>query len=681
MAQDQHAGDPAAEIQRLRDRIEQHDHAYHVLDAPSISDAEYDALFERLQILEQAHPDLITGDSPTQRVGAAPAQRFRAIRHPVAMLSLAKCTTDGQLREFDVRVRKLLERDEPLAYACEPKVDGVAVRLFYEHGRLTLAATRGDGEEGEDITANVRTLQAVPLRLRGSDWPQRLDVRGEIYMSRPEFEAFNAAAREAGRRQLVNPRNGAAGSLRQLDPKVTRQRPLTMYCYGIGRIEPDWSPSSHTEVMSQLREWGLRVNPKSTRVLGIEAVIEYVHRLLAERAELGYDIDGVVIKVDELALQEELGVLTRTPRYAIAYKPAAEEALTRIRGVDFQVGRTGAVTPVARLEPVFVGGVTVSNATLHNRDEVERLDLRIGDLVWVRRAGDVIPQVVRIEQDERPASAEPIEFPDACPVCGSAIVRPEGEVIARCAARRTCPAQLVHGLLHFASRGAMDIQGLGERLVTQLVEREWVRDAADLYRLRVDDLARLERMAQKSAQNLFNAIQGSRQRSLARVIYALGIREVGEATATALAQHFCSLEALRSADEETLQGVRDVGPVVAREIAEFFVQEDNVELLRRLQEAGLQPEPPAAFPGAGALPLDGQSWVLTGTLEQFSRKEAKQRLEALGARVTGSVSQQTDCVVTGPGAGRKLADAEKYDIETLDEAAFLERLRTLEQKA
>lgn len=667
----------ADEARRLREQLEYHDYCYHVLAAPEISDAKYDALFERLQRLETEHPELITPESPTQRVGAAPSRRFRAVRHPVPMLSLAKCTRTEELRDFDTRIRRLLGQDEAIDYACEPKIDGVAVRLLYEDGRLTLAATRGDGEEGEDITANVRTLHAVPLRLRGSGWPRQLDVRGEIYMAREDFEAFNARARDRGERELVNPRNGAAGSLRQLDPRVTARRPLTFFSYGIGAQEADWPVASQSEAMAQLREWGLRVNPRSAQVCGIDAVIDYVEQLLSERDRLGYDIDGVVVKVDSFAQQEQLGVLTRTPRYAIAFKPPAEEALTRVRDVDFQVGRTGAVTPVARLEPVFVGGVTVSNASLHNRDEIERLDLRIGDLVWVRRAGDVIPQVVRVEHDQRPADAREIEFPDHCPVCGAAVVRPEGEVVARCSARRSCPAQLVHGLMHFASRGAMDIQGLGEKVITQLVERELVRDAADLYHLEVRQLARLERMAEKSAQNLREAIEGSRRRSLARVIYALGIREVGEATADALARHFRSLDALRVADVDSLQQVPDVGPVVAQEIAEFFAQEENVELLRRLLEAGVAPEAPADQP-ADDLPLAGQSWVLTGTLEGFTRKAAKQRLEALGARVTGSVSSATDCVVAGPRSGRKLKDAERLQVPVLDEAEFVARLEALE---
>ncbi len=669
-------GDPAAEIEHLRDLIDSHNHAYHVLDSPTISDAEFDALFDRLLALEAEHPELVTSESPTQRIGAAPSERFPSVRHPLPMLSLGKCTTHDELREFDVRIRRLLDTADDIAYACEPKVDGVAVRLYYESGRLQLGATRGDGETGEDITANVRTLESVPLRLRGRDWPERLEVRGEVYMPRSAFAAFNTAARGAGERELVNPRNGAAGSLRQLDPGVTARRPLTMYCYGIGRIDADWPITSHVASLELLAEWGFRVNPLTRAVTGVDAVIDYVETLLAKRGDLDYDIDGVVIKVDDFAAQDALGVLTRTPRYAIAFKPAAEEALTRVLGVDFQVGRTGAVTPVARLEPVFVGGVTVSNATLHNSDEIARLDLRVGDAVWVRRAGDVIPQVVRVDHEQRPADAHSIEFPDRCPVCGADVLRSEGEVVARCVARRTCPAQLVHGLMHFASRGAMDIHGLGEKVITQLVERELVSDAADLYELDVDRLSGLERMAEKSARNLHAAIEGSKQRPLARVIYALGIREVGEATAAALARHFRSLPALWEADEDSLQEVRDVGPVVAREIAEFFVQDENRALVERLLAAGVEPEPPPAE--AAHAPLAEQSWVLTGTLETLTRKEAKARLEALGARVSASVSAQTDCVVAGPGAGQKLTDARRHDVPVLDEAAFLARLEELE---
>lgn len=671
--------DAAAEIERLRAAINEHDHRYHVLDAPTISDAEYDALYDRLVDLEREHPDLVTPDSPTRRVGARASGRLPEVRHEVPMLSLGKCTTDEELVEFDARVRRLLETDAEITWTCEPKIDGVALRLVYEDGLLVLGATRGDGETGEDITANVRTLKSVPLRLAGSGWPARLEVRGEVYMERAAFEAFNAEARERGEKELVNPRNGAAGSLRQLDPAVTDRRPLTMYCYGVARLsDDDWPVATQWEALRALEDWGLRVNPAIERVVGIDAVIDYVHRTLEQRADLPYEIDGVVIKVDDFACQQALGELTRTPRWAIAYKPAAEEALTRIRAVDFQVGRTGAVTPVARLDPVFVGGVTVSNATLHNMDEVERLGVRVGDAVRVRRAGDVIPQVVAVETDQRPDDTEPVIAPDACPVCGAPVVRGEDEVVIRCSAHRTCPAQLLHGLLHFASRGAMDIDGLGEKVAGQLVEQGLVEDLADVYRLDAETLAGLERMGEKSARNLVEAIDASRRRPLDRVIYALGIREVGEATATGLANHFRSLEALMEADVDALVEVRDVGPIVANEIAEFFAQEESRDLIRRLREAGVEPEPPPEV-DVSALPLAGQTWVLTGRLETLSREEAKDRLEALGATVSGSVSKRTARVVAGPGAGRKRADAEALEVPVMDEAEFLAELEALEQ--
>ncbi|MEE4380736.1 MAG: NAD-dependent DNA ligase LigA [Pseudomonadales bacterium] len=668
--------DAAAELARLRAAIEEHDYRYHVLDAPTISDAEYDALFDRLVALEETHPDLVTADSPTQRVGARPSRRFDEVRHAVPMLSLGKCTTTEELDDFDATVRRLLGSDDAVAYTCEPKIDGVAVRLVYEDGELVLGATRGDGETGEDITANVRTLRAIPLRLRGEGWPARLDVRGEIYMTRSDFEHYNVEAERAGEKPLVNPRNGAAGSLRQLDPAITAKRPLSIFCYGLGeRIEGIDGQHAGLEA---LQAWGLRVNPATERVRGIEAVQRYVERTLAARSDLDYDIDGVVVKVDDLDDQELLGVRTRTPRWAIAFKPPAEEALTRVRAVDFQVGRTGAVTPVARLDPVFVGGVTVSNATLHNLDEIERLGLRVGDAVWIRRAGDVIPQVVRVDEDQRPDDTEPVRVPERCPVCDTPLERPEGEVVVRCPAKRTCPAQLVNGLIHFASRGAMDIDGLGEKVATQLVDGGHVEDYADLYALDVDTVAGLERMAEKSARNLVDAIEASKHRPLARVIFALGIREVGEATAAGLARHYRALAALMDADEDSLQEVADVGPVVAREIAEYFAQEENRGLVERLLAAGVDPEPPPEV-DLDALPLAGQTWVLTGTLEALPRKEAKARLEALGAKVAGSVSKKTDQLVAGPGAGQKLEDAKKHDVPVLDEEAFLARLEELER--
>lgn len=673
--------DVASELARLRVLIAEHDHRYHVLDEPAVSDAEYDALYDRLVALEAQQPDLVTPDSPTQRVGARARGRLPEVHHEVPMMSLGKCTTDDELFEFDARVRRLLETDEAIAYTCEPKIDGVALRMVYERGLLVLGATRGDGETGEDITANVRTLRSVPLRLPGEGWPDRLEVRGEVYMQRSDFDAFNEAARAAGEKELVNPRNGAAGSLRQLDPAVTDRRPLTMYCYGIGlAADPaarEWDPGSQWAALQQLREWGLRINPATRRVVGVEAVLGYVKETLAARDALDYDIDGVVIKVDAFDQQDRLGVLTRTPRWAIAFKPAAEEALTRVLDVDFQVGRTGAVTPVARLEPVFVGGVTVSNATLHNMDEVERLGLKIGDVVWVRRAGDVIPQVARVALEQRPDDVRDVRAPTVCPVCGSPVERPEGEVKLRCTARRSCPAQLVHSLLHFAGRGAMDVDGLGEKVATQLVESGLVEDLAGVYGLDLETLSGLERMAEKSAANLIDAIEASKHRPLGRVIFALGIREVGEATANELARHFRSLDALAEADADRLQFVRDVGPIVANEIAEWFAQEENRALIQRLREAGVDPEPPPEVDEA-AQPLMGQTWVLTGKLETLDRKEAKARLEALGAKVAGSVSKKTDQLVAGPGAGTKLADAEKHGVPVMDEDAFIARLGELE---
>jgi len=665
------------EVAELRERIAHHDYRYHVLADPEISDAEYDALFDRLQRLEARHPELIAPDSPTQRVGATPRASVATVRHEVPMLSLGKTTTEEGLREFDERVRRELGVDGPVAYNCEPKLDGVAVSLLYENGVLARGATRGDGVVGEDITPNVRTVHAVPLRLRGEGWPDALEVRGEIYMPRSAFERFNRHAQRRGEKTFVNPRNMAAGSIRHLDPREAAARPLTVFCYGVGHVRGPFRPSGQYAALEQLRAWGLRVNPWTRRVTGIDSVIPYVRQVLDARESLDYEIDGVVVKVDDFEQQETLGVLTRQPRYAIALKPAAEEALTRVVDVDFQVGRTGAVTPVARLEPVFVGGVTVSNASLHNADEIARLGLRIGDRVWVRRAGDVIPQVVRVDADARPDArpdnARAIVFPERCPVCGGEVVRPEGEVIARCTNRRGCPAQLVHALLHFASRSAMDVDGLGEKLATQLVERGLVHSVADLYALTRDDLLRLERIAAKSADNLLAAIEASKTRPLARVVYALGIPEVGEATAQALAEHFRGLEALMDAEEEALESIRDIGPVVARQIVQFFDQAENRTLVERLRAAGVRAEPPER--PAGAQPLAGSTWVLTGSLESMTRREAQRRLEALGAHVTSSVSSNTDFLVAGPGAGSKLERARELGAAVLDEAAFRERLR------
>ena len=668
-----------ARLEELRALIHHHNHRYHVLDDPEIADTEFDALFDELVALELAHPEWVSADSPTQRVGASPLSGFTQVVHERPMLSLDKCTTLDELDDWLARCRTRLDADAQLTLTCEPKIDGVAVALTYEDGVLVLAATRGDGETGEDITANVRTIGAVPLRLIGKDAPARLEVRGEIYMPLADFEQFNERARQLGEKTLVNPRNGAAGSLRQLDPRLTAQRPLTMFCYSIGWVEGPWQPRTHGEGLEKLAHWGFRVNPELRICADLDAVHSYLEQLLARRDELSYDIDGVVIKVDSLRLQERLGAVTRKPRWAIAFKYPAEEATTQLLDVEFQIGRTGAVTPVARLEPVFVGGVTVSNATLHNMDEIARLDLHIGDTVMVRRAGDVIPQIMAVVGGKRQANATPVALPQSCPVCGSPILRSEDEAVARCTGGiARCPAQRKEGLKHFASRLALDIEGLGDKLVEQLVDLGLVKEASDLFSLTAEELAALPRMGEKSAAKLLAALERSRQTTLARFIYALGIREVGEATARNLATHFGSIEALAAADTEELTTVPDVGPVVAARVHEYLCESDNLAALERLKQAGVSwPDPRTA--DRGTAPLAGQTWVLTGSLEQLTRNQAKARLEALGATVSGSVSARTHQVVAGPGAGSKLTKAQTLGVNVMDEAAFIERLEHLER--
>ena len=662
------------EIDSLRAAIDYHNFRYHVLDDPEVADVDYDALFDRLGALERTHPELITPDSPTQRVGATPQPEFGSVTHRVPMLSLDKCTSLDDLNAWDERCRARLEVSENLEYSCEPKIDGVAVNLLYEQGALVLGATRGDGTRGEDITANVRTIPAVPLRLRGARIPPTLEVRGEIYLPIADFLAFNAAALERGEKPLVNPRNGAAGSLRQLDPRITATRPLSLFCYGIGRFDGDWHPTTQADIHAALKDWGLRVNALRTTVVGAHACHEYAEKLLTQRSELPYEIDGVVFKVNDLQLQERLGTITRRPRWAMAYKFPAEEATTRLLGVEFQVGRTGAITPVARLEPVFVGGVTVSNATLHNMDEVRRLGLMIGDTVFVRRAGDVIPQVVNVILSKRPADAVEIDVPTRCPACGSAIFRADDEAVARCSGGLDCPAQRKEAIRHFASRLAMDIEGLGDKLVDQLVERKLIEHVADIYSLNLDALAGLDRMGPKSAENLLGAIAASRSTTLARFIYALGIREVGEATALNLARHFGDLDPLLSATVDELLLIDDVGPVVAQQIHTFFAQPHNLFVIKRLRELGVHW---SIEQRAVQAPLAGQTWVLTGTLEQLTRDEAKARLQALGAKVAGSVSAKTTQVVAGPGAGSKLERATELGIAVMDEDTFMRRLDEL----
>ncbi len=667
------AADLAREAAALREQINAHNIRYYVEDAPRISDAEYDGLLRRLQQLEAEHPELRTPDSPTQRVGAPPAETFAAVRHLQPMLSLDNAFSVDELRDFDRRVRERLGGERVPAYACEPKLDGLAVNLRYEQGVLMLGATRGDGESGEDITANLRTLNTIPLRLCGDRVPALIEVRGEVYMPLGGFTELNARAERNGDKVFVNPRNAAAGSLRQLDSRITAARPLRFCAYGVGQSEAWHGPNTQHELLACLRDWGFPISPLLEIAPGLAEAIAYFERLGERRATLDYAIDGAVFKVDRRDWQRELGFVARAPRWAVACKFPAEETTTALLGVEFQVGRTGVLTPVARLRPVFVGGVTVSNATLHNVDEIERLGVRIGDTVVVRRAGDVIPQVVRVVAELRPDNAEKLAYPEVCPECRSALERPSGEVAMRCTGGLVCPAQRRESIRHFASRAAMDIEGLGERIIEQLVERDLVTTVADLYRLDQAQLAALERMADKSAENLLRAIDASRQTTLARFLHALGIREVGQATARVLAREFGSLDALMAADGERLQQVRDIGPVAASHIHEFFANPHNRAVVAALVAAGVRwPDVEVA---AQALPLAGQTWVLTGTLETLTREAARERLEALGATVAGSVSTQTRTVVAGARAGSKLARAQALGVEIIDEPEFVRRLQ------
>lgn len=663
------------EVAELRRQIEHHNRQYYALDAPEIPDADYDALLDRLVQLEEEY-DLVTPDSPTQRVGAEPLQQFAQVTHESPMLSLGKVSSEQDLLDFGARVMKRLDRDDPLDYSCEPKMDGIAVSVLYEDGLYARAATRGDGFTGEDITHSVRTLSNLPMRLDCKEPPARLEVRGEIFMTRSGFEKMNERLREAGEKTFVNPRNTAAGAVRQLDASKTARIPLQMVCYSLGVAEGIALPETQTAAFALLESWGLPLNPEARRVTGIEACYAYCMELLERRHDLAYEIDGVVIKVDELALQSELGTNIRSPRWATAYKYPAEEKTTTVLDVEFQVGRTGIVSPVARLDPVFVGGVTVSNTGLHNMDEVARLGLRIGDTVVVRRAGDVIPQIVSVVKTKDGRKRRKVKLPDGCPACGSAI-EPAGDILYRCSAGIICPAQRKESIYHFASRTALDIEGLGDKLATQLVEAELVKNVSDIYELSSEQLQSLERMGEKSALKLLDNIEKSKATSLERFLYALGIREVGEATALALVQHFGDLPPIIEASLEELEAVADIGPVVALHIRTFFDNEDNLSLIRKLQEQGLHW--PVGEPAAASnLPLQGETWVLTGSLEAMSRGEAKSRLTALGAKVAGSVSKKTDCVVAGPGAGSKLTRAEELGIKVIDEDKLLAALNDLE---
>lgn len=662
------------QIDKLRQDLRRYEYEYHVLDNPTIPDAEYDRLFHQLKALEAAHPELITADSPTQRVGAKPLSGFAQIRHEIPMLSLDNAFSDEEFYAFVKRIEdRLIRLPEPLTFCCEPKLDGLAVSILYVNGVLTQAATRGDGTTGEDITANIRTIRNIPLQLLMDNPPTRLEVRGEVFMPHAGFERLNQQALEKGEKTFANPRNAAAGSLRQLDPKITSKRPLVLNAYGIGIAEGVDLPNTHYDRLQWLKSIGIPVNPEIRLCNGTDEVLDFYRDIQNKRSSLGYDIDGTVLKINDIALQEKLGFISKAPRWAIAYKFPAQEELTRLNDVEFQVGRTGAITPVAKLEPVFVAGVTVSNATLHNADEIERLDIAIGDTVVIRRAGDVIPQIIGVLHDRRPADARPIVFPETCPVCDSAIVRIEGEAVARCTGGLFCAAQRKEALKHFVSRKAMDIDGVGGKLIEQLVDRELIHTPADLFKLDLTTLTRLERMGTKSAENALASLEKAKNTTLARFIFALGIREVGEPTALNLANHFKTLEALQNADLKALQQVPDVGEVVANRILAFWHEPHNVAVVNDLIAQGVHWET-VETKEVTENRFKGKTVVLTGTLTQMGRNEARALLQDMGAKVSGSVSAKTDFVIAGDAAGSKLTKAQELGVTVLTEEEFLAQI-------
>ena len=664
----------AARAAELRELLERYNYRYHALDDPEVPDAEYDRLMLELRALETQFPQLLVPDSPTMRVGAAPIAAFGTVKHRVAMLSLDNAFSEEEVRDFDRRIHERLAQTGAIRYSAEPKLDGLAISARYENGSFVQGATRGDGETGEDITQNLRTIKALPLRLRGADVPRVIEVRGEVFMPFAGFKRFNEEAAARGEKIFINPRNAAAGSLRQLDPRMTAARPLDLFIYGVGVIEGGELPSHHSETLKELRRFGFKICPQSKVVESIDGCLEYYREMAAARSALPYQIDGVVYKVDDVKLQRKLGFISRAPRWAIAHKFPAEEALTVVRGIEFQVGRTGALTPVARLEPAFVGGVTVSNATLHNMDELIRKDVRVGDTVVIRRAGDVIPEVVRVLPERRAEGAQLVSLPSVCPVCGSPVVREGDQAVARCSGGRRCAAQRKGEIQHFASRRAMDIQGLGDKLVEQLVDCDWIKTPADLFSLQAEQLATLERMGEKSAQKLSSAIENAKHTTLPRFLYALGIRDVGEATALALAQYFPGLGDLRRASEEEIQRVPDVGPVVAKQVAAYFRDADNAAVVDRLLAAGIS-WPQTAPVSANSAQRD-ETFVLTGTLTSLTREEATEAIVQRGGKVSGSVSKKTHYVVAGAEAGSKLKKAEQLGVPILDEAAFLKLLKS-----
>ncbi|RDF07378.1 NAD-dependent DNA ligase LigA [Haemophilus sputorum] len=665
-----------SDLETLRQTLRKYEYHYHVLDNPLVPDAEYDRLMNELKNLEWQHPEWITPDSPTQRVGAKPLEGFAQITHELPMLSLDNAFSDEELDSFLRRIENLIAQDpEKIMFCCEPKLDGLAVSILYENGSLVQAATRGDGTTGEDITANIRTIRNIPLKLNLENPPARLEVRGEVFMPQKGFNILNERALEKGEKTFANPRNAAAGSLRQLDPKVTRQRPLELNAYSIGIYESDDElPSTHYDRLQWLKSIGIPVNGEIRLATGREELLKFYAEIQSKRPNLGYDIDGTVLKVNDIALQEQLGFISRSPRWAIAYKFPAQEEMTVLNDVEFQVGRTGAITPVAKLEPVFVAGVTVSNATLHNGDEIERLGVVIGDTVIIRRAGDVIPQIIGVVKERRPENAKKIHFPTACPVCQSAVIRIEGEAVARCTGGLFCAAQRKEALKHFVSRKAMDIDGVGEKLIEQLMARELIHTLADLFKLDLTSLMRLERMGEKSAQNALNSIEKSKSTTLARFLYALGIREVGEATALNLANHFGTLAAIREANLETLIQVQDVGEVVANHIFRFWQEPHNVEVVEDLIKQGVHWQDVVQVEIADN-PLKNKNVVLTGTLTQLTRDEAKALLQSLGCKVSGSVSSKTDYLIAGEKAGSKLTKAQELGITVLSEQDFVNLIK------
>lgn len=661
------------QVRELHDVLNYHSHRYYVLDDPEIPDNEYDKIFRQLEKLEAEHPELKTLDSPTQRVGGTALDSFKQVTHQMPMLSLSNAFSKEEIEEFSRRIDDLLDH-EPFAIVAEPKLDGLAISLRYEKGLLIQAATRGDGQIGEDVTQNVRTIQSIPLHLSGEHYPEILEVRGEIFMPKKGFARLNEMQKNKGEKPFANPRNAAAGSLRQLDPKVAAERPLDMFCYGIGIVELNQVDhpikSSHSEMLKQLQSWGLAVSPEVKELNTWQDCINYYDAILARRAGLPYEIDGVVYKVNSFKQQEKAGFISRAPRWAIAHKFPAEEAMTRLTAIDVQVGRTGALTPVARLQPVFVGGVTVTNATLHNQDEIDRKGLRIGDMVIVRRAGDVIPEVVKAVLSERPTDSEPYTMPNECPVCGSLAERINDEAKSRCTGGLYCPAQRKEAIKHFAARKAMDIDGLGDKLVEQLVDAGLIHDISDLFHLSTVQLVSMERMGDKSSENLVQAIEASKETTLTRFVYSLGIREVGEATALALANFYKTLAAIMSTNSEALQEVPDVGPVVAHNIETFFAQPHNQEVIEKLLASGIH-WPAIEQKNHDELPLAGKVIVLTGKLSLMNRNDAKARLIDLGAKVSGSVSKNTDLLIAGENAGSKLKKAHELNIEIMDEAEMM----------